>query len=427
MKKLLILLLIAILTSPAWAQCVMGVESNGPDQATLKAFEWRAPEVYQKIYEAAGFKVVLVSKSNKGKVQQALDENEITHITGCGHGSPTVYTGHGNAHIFSTSDKQLLAKLKGKHIHLLSCLTAQQLGPAMMENGAKSFAGYHPSFYFTWKSAFQFFEADAALDIAFANGKSAPQAYKQTIDKFNETLDKLSKSDPSAVKYIVIDRDGLRCFPTGDRVELTYDFPMEVADYYLYAIDPQTGKYVSYAESFNLETRSSLDSMDAEQFKALVIANYEQLDREFELGIIGEGVLNRDQLIEEIKLETELGKQLIEVDKYFTDKLEQSRLTQTIEMTTDAKGSIIATGNFEASSKLLVKEVKVTWEGEQKTLGELTINLNNNLYFSEKNIEKDKVYKKYLKVFKGTVAYAINAVGAPANTTVKVTLTLCPT
>lgn len=421
--KNLFLLVLALLfaASMPWAQnVVMGVEANGPDSATIKAYEWRSVNVYQNIYGKAGFKVVLISQSSKSKVEAALKDNDITHITGCGHGSPTLYTGYSQGTVFTTSDATLLAKLKGTHIHLLSCLTAQKLGPAMMQYGAKSYAGYIPSFYFTWKSATEFFKADAAIDEGFAQGKTAPECYTQTIKAFNDLIEYLNKNEPSGVQHAITDRDGLSCLPKNRKV-LDYVLPLEMASYTLYTKNSENGEFVNFADFQNLNLRASYRDMSREDFKAMVIAGYERLDRDFELGILGYGKLHRDQIVEEIRQDTEIGQQLVEVNRHFLQAMENCRWSKTIEAQTDGEGNISNSGTFDVPMTITIKSIKAVWSGQPSSFENVNVQMNNEVLYNGA-VQNGTTYEKVLKVQKGPANCSIQAVGGPKNTTIKVTI-----
>lgn len=64
-------------------------------------------------------------------------------IIGVGHGAPDAYAGH-NDQIMMTVDS--LPNLKNKVVILLSCETAQQLGPAIVEAGAAGYIGWKEDF-----------------------------------------------------------------------------------------------------------------------------------------------------------------------------------------------------------------------------------------------------------------------------------------
>lgn len=60
-------------------------------------------------------------------------------IIGVGHGSPSEFSGHNDGVILDTSS---IPNVRGKVIVLISCETAQQLGPALIKAGAASYIGW---------------------------------------------------------------------------------------------------------------------------------------------------------------------------------------------------------------------------------------------------------------------------------------------
>ena len=60
-------------------------------------------------------------------------------IIGVGHGSPSELTGHKDQVILDTES---IPDVKGKIITLISCETAQVLGPALIDAGAASYIGF---------------------------------------------------------------------------------------------------------------------------------------------------------------------------------------------------------------------------------------------------------------------------------------------
>lgn len=60
-------------------------------------------------------------------------------IIGCGHGTPDTFFGQGNQVLMNTDS---IPNVKGKIVFLISCEVGEKLGPAMIEQGAKSFIGF---------------------------------------------------------------------------------------------------------------------------------------------------------------------------------------------------------------------------------------------------------------------------------------------
>lgn len=60
-------------------------------------------------------------------------------IIGIGHGSPSEFCGHNDEVILDTGS---IPNVKGKAVFLISCETAQQLGPSLIDAGAASYIGF---------------------------------------------------------------------------------------------------------------------------------------------------------------------------------------------------------------------------------------------------------------------------------------------
>ena len=60
-------------------------------------------------------------------------------IIGVGHGSPTEFCGHNSQVLLDTIS---LPNVRGKVVVLISCQTALQLGPALINAGAASYIGF---------------------------------------------------------------------------------------------------------------------------------------------------------------------------------------------------------------------------------------------------------------------------------------------
>ena len=424
-----VLMLFVCFSATTWAQCVLGIEANGTDSATKKAYDWRKPNVYDGYYKKAGFKVILISQSSKSKVEDAFNKygKEITHISGCGHGSPTRYTGYRTGTVLSTSDTKLLSQLKGKHVHLLSCLTAQQLGPAIIKQGAKSYAGYHPSFYFTDKSFDKFMAADAHLDYLFSKGKSAPEAKEETIKQFDKLIKDLEISEPSAVRYAVTDRDGLRCLG-GRSGQTELVLPLSVLRHTVFAKNRKSGEFYSFAKHHEMKRtlrdgaeRVTFAEMNSREFKNMVINVYENMDRNFELGILSHGVFHRDQLIKEIQKGSVVGQKLLKLESNFLTKLTNCRFSKTFTVKTDANGCISASGNADIPMTVKAKGVKGTWSGSVQSFDNIYVELNGEVLYNDK-VEQGVKYDIKKTLNSGPASYTINATGGPANTEIKVTV-----
>jgi len=157
----------------------------------------------------------------KSKVYELIDKWKPASIHGFGHGLPSMYTGDDEKAIFTTLE---CGKVNGKIIYLLSCLTANLLGPAMIANGAKSYGGFNISW--TWlsegpvmgdpyndKYARGFYESTNELWTTLCDGATFGDALKASIAKYNYWINHwYNSSDPNKnelIKWLVHDRDGL--------------------------------------------------------------------------------------------------------------------------------------------------------------------------------------------------------------------------
>jgi len=156
----------------------------------------------------------------KNTVYGHIDVVNPGSIYGFGHGSPTVYTGDDEKSIFSVLE---CSKLSGRIVYLLSCLTANLLGPSIISNGAKAYAGFRVSW--TWITSSTdidpytdhygkgYFESANELWISLCNGATFGEALQASVDKYNYWINYwLSGDDPikeEVAKWLIHDRDGL--------------------------------------------------------------------------------------------------------------------------------------------------------------------------------------------------------------------------
>jgi len=188
----------------------------------------------QEIIDIAG------GNANKAPVYAAIDSNNPTHFYGFGHGGNTRFTGDSEQDIFTVNECD---KLAGKEVYLLSCLTANALGSAIIQNGATAYAGYRISW--TWVSdsgsdgdpyqdlyAKGFYESANELWVALIDGKTFEEAVQAAIDKYNEWIDYWFDENPEApqsqdaIMWLIHDRNGLVALYPGMVMETAVNWPM---------------------------------------------------------------------------------------------------------------------------------------------------------------------------------------------------------
>lgn len=142
-------------------------------------------------------------------------------VVGCGHGNSDIFTGQyiagGYSVLLTTDNAGLMA---GRVVYLLSCLTAQSLGPEMVNKGTVAYAGYNQPFVWTVvdpsypamdRLAAPFGRASTAFPKVIVGGATVREAREKAIEVFNQEIERWERSaDPYArevVKWLLWDRD----------------------------------------------------------------------------------------------------------------------------------------------------------------------------------------------------------------------------
>ncbi len=129
---------------------------------------------------------------------------------------PTTYPGHSHA----DSNVNLVA---GRVSYLLSCLTAQSLGPAIAAQPDTYYIGYTEDFIFAGFSpgdqySHPFGECTNAIAKTLLRGGTVQEAYNAGIIKFDEEIAKWQRSiDPSApfiVSALLHNKEALIIYPS---------------------------------------------------------------------------------------------------------------------------------------------------------------------------------------------------------------------
>ncbi len=187
---------------------------NTTDDVTQKATPYRFKHVHPA-FTKRGFNVVVLKDINDDRFQfvDALKKNRVTYISGIGHGSPTTFTGHLGSPILKVGSYNP-EEVKGKTIHLLSCQTAKQLGPDLIRNGAKAYAGYYENFTFIYDQPATpfddmelFWQCDSTYDIMLAGGATVQEAHEATIRTYNACIAKPGVAGTATATWLTHDRN----------------------------------------------------------------------------------------------------------------------------------------------------------------------------------------------------------------------------
>jgi|GEM_PF-5522596 len=111
-----------------------------------------------------------------------------------GHGSETTTSLECTAKLVNTESPEL-ELFKDKVISLVSCLTAQQLGPAIVDAGAVAYIGYKEEFWFfigdeagTTRAVQSPFLAAYQFEASLLHGKSTSGARTDQLAKYDEEI-----------------------------------------------------------------------------------------------------------------------------------------------------------------------------------------------------------------------------------------------
>ena len=185
------------------------------DNLTNMAAQYRKKNVHPA-FKNAGFNVIVLEGAEdvRTKFAEKAKSKRVVYISGVGHGSPTVYTGHMGSNILRVGNYDG-AEVQDKVIHLLSCQTAKQLGPDMIQKKAKAYMGYFENFTFVFDDPNTptneielFWKCDSTFDIMMAKGNTVQAAHNATIAAFNTAI--ASVPNTSAATWLTWDRDFLR-------------------------------------------------------------------------------------------------------------------------------------------------------------------------------------------------------------------------
>lgn len=167
-------------------------------------------------------------QAKKQPVYDALDTTNPGSFYGFGHGHNCRFTGDDTQDIFTCDECE---KLQGRIVYLLSCLTANGLGPAIIQKGAVAYAGFNISWSWITNNpdgdpyddiyALGFWESANELWVELLNGGTFIQAIQASIARYNWWIDYWwdNSSDPnsqSCIMWLIHDRDGLVGFLNAD-------------------------------------------------------------------------------------------------------------------------------------------------------------------------------------------------------------------
>ena len=132
--------------------------------------------------------------ANPDRVKQELSRMSPIVFCGLGHGNQETFTVECTAKLFDTSSSDLNL-LTDKVVSLCSCLTAVELGPAIIDAGAVAYTGYKTEFWFyigadpgTTRAVQSPFLAEFQFIGSLLQGKNTSSAREDQLKKYDEEI-----------------------------------------------------------------------------------------------------------------------------------------------------------------------------------------------------------------------------------------------
>lgn len=184
---------------------VILVRPSKEDEALAYAYALTEPVVDEADRVGLNATKIEHEEANHPNIMAELNEVNPELVYCVGHGCANVYTAEYLEDVFwnppgcqqhSHNDSNL-GVLKGRFIHLLSCLCGLGLGKAIVQLGASGFAGYTVTW--SWvidenvapdqdQFATSFFTCDNKLMIKLFAGKTPEEAHKARINEYDEQI-----------------------------------------------------------------------------------------------------------------------------------------------------------------------------------------------------------------------------------------------
>lgn len=180
------------------------------EELTQAAALYREANVYPYL-QSKGFQIHPLYQRDavEETVLAALALPGVTYLTGVGHGDSNIFTGYCNQEVLQVGDYDPTL-VAGKIVHLLSCSTAAALGPDLVANGCVAFFGYSAPFSYDPAVSDVFFECDAQIDFALADGLNAGAAGDRAQALFSQRIaDFQAAGNYQAAAYL---QTNLQCF-----------------------------------------------------------------------------------------------------------------------------------------------------------------------------------------------------------------------
>ena len=166
---------------------VLGIDSNY-DDVTKRMSRYRKKYVYDVILARFNsYELKQGRDATRSEIVQVAQDREIKYITGSGHGFYNSFMGQNAEDIWRKTcplrggPSYAKEEVENKIIHLLSCCSADVLGPDMVEKGCLAFFGYTEDFWVKDQTGELCVYSDSQIDEAVSEGENAEMVYLRTV------------------------------------------------------------------------------------------------------------------------------------------------------------------------------------------------------------------------------------------------------
>lgn len=296
----------------------------------------------------AGYAVTEKSFPNQ-KIADSLITSEIRLVIGSSHGDEyTFYDCNDWSAIWTSTYPKHLGPMEGKIVHLLACLNGQHLAPKMVDQGgALAVLAYTETFNFSNSSKYNDLNAlaDAEFDRALLQeNATAENAYIKAKNKFIEFANQASE-EGNAEEYETLMHNAncialfgsqtARLVPGESSTRSVkpsvrkFSKPSQAILNKIYAAKSGNTplNFTEYTKERQAKRAGikNYSTLSSEEFKELCLYRYENLDDSYQLGIrsLKTGLLNKQQILEEIQNNTPTGEFLLRRYKKILEKMEE--------------------------------------------------------------------------------------------------------
>lgn len=178
-------------------------------------------------------------KETDGTVEQddlALEQYDPRSFYHIGHGTPSVFTVESMQTYIDSVSGMRMDDFKGRIVHLLSCETAQRLGPSLINHGADAYLGYSVPVVFGVRELglsmptpcappgdrydyYTFNDCDVEVERAMLKGATISEAAETSKNKYNEYVEKYTTGNwkdywvaAYSVRFLRYNRDNQKVY-----------------------------------------------------------------------------------------------------------------------------------------------------------------------------------------------------------------------